>query len=189
MRLAEEKSLIFVEVVLLIAVIVSDVLYDYSQGKNAEYMNSILISSIEVNNWQNQRMDYMMQTHDIKFDILNQIKSTKKLGAATDYADDEIYNIRRSFFNGSSSLSEADKKEYDYLITKSDGATRKYNEVLQKRKTLLENPPTCWKYACEEASAKIRDTRFILLVLALGLYIWIFKTISKRDKDQVSKKQ
>ena len=182
MRLIEEKILIIIEVILLIGISLSSIFYEISKSNIDNYNYELLKKQTIVVSLQNQQTQFRADISNIKFDIINKIDNIKRLGGRTDYADDEIYEIRKKFFNGSINQKELYDLEYEYLIRKDDETTRKFNIANQNWKSALENRPLCfWKFDCNNMLSILRILQTFFIILGLIGYIYLITLVSKRE--------
>ena len=181
MRLIEEKSLIKAEIIILIGVVFISIIYETAQAEIDDYNYKIIQKQNTKATLANQKLDYNEEIAAVKFDALYKVSTIKRLGSRTDYADDELYNIRRGYYNGSIDNNKLLELEHAYLHKMSDEATRQYNIANQDLKSFLEHKPICFSiFECENLVVKMRILQISSILIGLVMYLFILKSISAR---------
>ena len=175
MHKRSEYLLVIIGIILFVVIALLSLVYELSNKEidhhNTEITKQFVLLSTVQNRLANERNDL----DDVQFQIVFNIPIIKELFNRVDYADDEIYNIRRAYYNSSINQSEFNSLEYDYHHRKANEYLKQFNIENEKSHSLANQQLSCWHVRCDYLSSVSNWLRLVLFFIALGLYIFLFK--------------
>ncbi len=175
MHKRSEYLLIYIEIIISVLIGLISLVYELSNNAIENHKNEIIIKSVELSHIQNLVANSKFDINKVQFDIVNKVTSNKELGDRPRYADDEIYNIRRAYFNGSIDQNKFNELEYDYQKRKVNEYSGRYNTKNEQLESLVSKEPYCWHIRCNSLSSILNLVRILLTFSALGLFFYLLK--------------